>query len=526
MKLTPTQKLHALAYRFYQGAAWTPKAGDFYTTSRADLELYQIVSIEGGIVRTRFTEGSDAISEWTEAGFLIEGFGPKRVHVPEWVMNLKSDAGSEPIYRIGDEMMARVFSPAGLHNVSDLQAVFDAVERELIQTAAPQAAAVKLLEWKSVNEGFGHGRTYYGTGIFGHWYAVQRVKKGVWTCFHYVDGKQIFLPSQFTYFGSLEEAKAAAQADYEARILSALTTPPAQAVGVPDELLGVPEVLDEGSGIWRTCTGCHETFEGYSVGKYPYSKTLKCDLGSGCRECGGIGAIWDATDYEDFGRYLSETATPSADADLKADEWATGDMLTPEEAWTILCETPDITSPEEYPDHALITIDQLRGFMGRATPPADLQAENERLRAGIARLSDEEELCSETTGDDPFSLVYLAEKLARAETRATAAEAEIQALRKKIDNACEWHWPADDTSSDMCTDGVWGVRDNVDLQPGEVLHYAIGGVFEHRYFAFLEPATDAESDDEFEVDGSTHEEVEQAINVELARRATLKGGEV
>lgn len=48
-----------------------------------------------------------------------------------------------------------------------------------------------------------------------------------------------------------------------------------------------------------------------------------------------------------------------------ADEWLTGGRLTPEEAWTILCETPDITSPEEYPDHALITLDQLRGFMER-----------------------------------------------------------------------------------------------------------------------------------------------------------------
>lgn len=42
-------------------------------------------------------------------------------------------------------------------------------------------------------------------------------------------------------------------------------------------------------------------------------------------------------------------------------------------------------------------------------------AELARLRTGIKRLSDEEELCTETTGDDPFSLVYLAAKLAAAE---------------------------------------------------------------------------------------------------------------
>lgn len=97
-KLTYQQKLDALSYRFYQGANWTPKAGDFYTTSRADLELYQVVSVENGIVRTRFTEGSDAIAEWPEAGFLTEGFGPRRVFVPPWVMDAPSPAPkAEPV---------------------------------------------------------------------------------------------------------------------------------------------------------------------------------------------------------------------------------------------------------------------------------------------------------------------------------------------------------------------------------------------------------------------------------------------
>lgn len=91
-KLTHQQKLDALAYRFYQGGAWEPKAGDFYTTSRADLELYQVVSVEDGVVRTRFTEGSDAIAEWPEGEFQTDGFGPKRVFVPEWVICAKPAA--------------------------------------------------------------------------------------------------------------------------------------------------------------------------------------------------------------------------------------------------------------------------------------------------------------------------------------------------------------------------------------------------------------------------------------------------
>lgn len=61
---------------------------------------------------------------------------------------------------------------------------------------------------------------------------------------------------------------------------------------------------------------------------------------------------------------IVETAQPVA----VPDGWLDDGPLTPEEAWTILCETPDITSPEEYPDHALITMEQLAGFMQRAAP--------------------------------------------------------------------------------------------------------------------------------------------------------------
>jgi len=72
------------------------------------------------------------------------------------------------------------------------------------------------------------------------------------------------------------------------------------------ELDGVGEALAYGKGIWRTCTGCHESNEGYPTG--PYSDTLKCHLGGGCFECGGIGAVWDMTDYEDMGNFLALSA--------------------------------------------------------------------------------------------------------------------------------------------------------------------------------------------------------------------------
>lgn len=87
MKLTEMQKLEALSLRFYQGLVWKPEAGHLYTTSRADLELYEVVKVEGGKVFTRYTDGkTDAISEWPEDEFLSVGFGPKRVWVPPFVL--------------------------------------------------------------------------------------------------------------------------------------------------------------------------------------------------------------------------------------------------------------------------------------------------------------------------------------------------------------------------------------------------------------------------------------------------------
>lgn len=63
--------------------------------------------------------------------------------------------------------------------------------------------------------------------------------------------------------------------------------------------------LEEGGGIWRTCTGCHESEDGHDVGHYPHSRTFGCKIGGGCHECGGLGVIWDDTDYAAMGEELS-----------------------------------------------------------------------------------------------------------------------------------------------------------------------------------------------------------------------------
>lgn len=90
--LTQAQKLHALAHRFYQHGKWTPKAGDYYTTARADLELYQVVDIKGGTVFTKYMVGDGLVSEWREDEFTVCGFGLQRVHVPGWVFDGPEDS--------------------------------------------------------------------------------------------------------------------------------------------------------------------------------------------------------------------------------------------------------------------------------------------------------------------------------------------------------------------------------------------------------------------------------------------------
>lgn len=79
--------------------------------------------------------------------------------------------------------------------------------------------------------------------------------------------------------------------------------PAAQGEALPIELTGVAESLAQGSGFWAACSGCHELNEGYSSGAY--SSVFKCALGNGCSECGGLGAVWDTTDYDAMAEALA-----------------------------------------------------------------------------------------------------------------------------------------------------------------------------------------------------------------------------
>ncbi|MDE1914723.1 MAG: hypothetical protein KGJ57_17510 [Sphingomonadales bacterium] len=78
-----------------------------------------------------------------------------------------------------------------------------------------------------------------------------------------------------------------------------------------DRVERIGEIMEHGAGFWRACSGCQESNEGsVSTKDYPYNKAFRCQPGSGCRECGGIGVIWDDTDYEEYAKFCMEEPQP------------------------------------------------------------------------------------------------------------------------------------------------------------------------------------------------------------------------
>ena len=90
-------------------------------------------------------------------------------------------------------------------------------------------------------------------------------------------------------------------------VLSVREPEASAAVGpVPVELAGVKEQIQRGKGFWTSCTGCYDTEDGRPTQRYAHSEIFGCELGSGCSECGGIGAIWDDTDYEEMASFMAD----------------------------------------------------------------------------------------------------------------------------------------------------------------------------------------------------------------------------
>jgi hypothetical protein len=137
-------------------------------------------------------------------------------------------------------------------------------------------------------------------------------------------------------FPTNDAAKAAAQTDYEARVLAAIDVQPADHVadsagadiGVKEmwpDAWHVAEASSGPRGFWKPCCGCHELIDGYQTG--PIHPVLKCYVGVGCGECGGIGAVWDTTDYADMGAYISSLSDELSDYDAGLlNDWGGGNV--------------------------------------------------------------------------------------------------------------------------------------------------------------------------------------------------------
>lgn len=88
IELTPEMKLQCFQFKYYNGLEWIPKKGDFYTTTRADLEVYQVVDVDEEFIYTKYTSelSSGEISKWDKDKFLTEGFGDRRMWIPDFLI--------------------------------------------------------------------------------------------------------------------------------------------------------------------------------------------------------------------------------------------------------------------------------------------------------------------------------------------------------------------------------------------------------------------------------------------------------
>jgi hypothetical protein len=103
--------------------------------------------------------------------------------------------------------------------------------------------------------------------------------------------------------------------------LAASQPAPVEADALLKGLANAVQELKE-DGFWRSCSGCHELNEGHDTG--PRSAALGCALGSGCGECGGIGAVWDTTDYASMSAPVEAKAVPEDPMHL---DWAVGQAI-------------------------------------------------------------------------------------------------------------------------------------------------------------------------------------------------------
>ena len=84
--LTSEQKLSALSLKHWDNLEWKPKKGDYYTSSRDDLELYEIADEDEEYFYTKYCgeHYGDGLQKWSKETFL-QDFGVHRVYVPDFL---------------------------------------------------------------------------------------------------------------------------------------------------------------------------------------------------------------------------------------------------------------------------------------------------------------------------------------------------------------------------------------------------------------------------------------------------------
>ena len=93
ISLTPEEKLQAISLKYYQFYTWIPKKGDYYTSVRNDLELYQIIDEDEEYYYTNYCDPikQQSISKWKKEEFLDNNtFGKYRVFIANWILNIET----------------------------------------------------------------------------------------------------------------------------------------------------------------------------------------------------------------------------------------------------------------------------------------------------------------------------------------------------------------------------------------------------------------------------------------------------
>ncbi len=175
-------------------------------------------------------------------------------------------------------------------------------------------------------------------------------------------------------FGPKVEVLAAAQSDYEPRILSALTEPDGEAH--PDDLAvdrfaaamkaKLAKKRNEGRGGWDNREECTAEHLSYLL--------IQHCLKGGPLDVGNLAMML----HQRGDRIVIDDETASI-MGRQEQHAATVDDL-----WQELCNYDDRTSPADYPDMCLISRDELADFVSRATPPAS--AIREALEASLETM--------------------------------------------------------------------------------------------------------------------------------------------